>query len=217
MVDNASCDETKRLLKEYAAKYPIRVITNDTNLGTALAVNMGWRIAEPTDHLVKMDNDVVIHEDGWVDTLISCIEKDPKIGIIGLKRKDLWETPFRNDFYRSELVMLPHEAGETWKIVEKVNHVMGTCQMYNRRLIDEIGGMYQMGGLYGFDDSLAAVRCKVAGFYSCFYPHIEIDHIDAGDTPYQKWKEGYVGPLFAEYDKVKTEFETGKRDIYFPI
>ena len=113
-----------------------------------------------------MDNDVVIHQAGWVEKLEACIERDPQIGIIGLKRKDCIESPDRTDFYKSELMMLPHIPGEEWLIVEKVNHVMGTCQMYNSKLIDRIGGLYQMDGLYGFDDSLAAVRCKLAGFYN---------------------------------------------------
>lgn len=224
VIDNASCKHTKSVLLDYVHTYMIgddsvfKVITNPTNVGTAAAINQAWALRKPNEHLIKMDNDCVVNYDGdWVGEMERAIERDPSIGIIGLKRKDCMEEPTRNDWYKSELHMLPHTPGEPWIVVEKVNHVMGTCQMYNHRLIDKIGGMYQMGGIYGFDDALAAIRCQLAGFYNCFLPHIDIDHIDRGDTPYQKEKEDYALSMMAKYNETKQAMTAGKMDIYFPI
>ena len=218
IVDNNSCKESKAVIRQFAnACNNINLITNSENVGTAKAINQAWKLRKEGEHLIKMDNDVVIHSVGWVEQLEKCIERDPTIGIIGLKRKDCIESPERTDFYKSELKMLPHTGGEEWLVVEKVNHVMGTCQMYNSKLIDKIGGLYQMDGLYGFDDSLAAVRCQLAGFYNCFYPHINIDHIDPGTTDYQKWKEGYAGERMQQYNLTVQKLRTGEQSIYHEL
>lgn len=221
IIDNASCEETKELLARYFDTEGISILYNNNNIGTAKAINQAWRHRKEGEHLIKMDNDVVIHFDGWVDELEQCINVGNRmsepIGILGLKRKDLIESPFRLDFYQSKLIQLPHVNGERWWNVEVVNHVMGTCQMYNSRLIDEIGGLYQMDGIYGFDDSLAAVRCQLAGFQNAFLNYINIDHIDDGGTDYQKWKENYVAPLFAEYEKLKVKMVKGEAPIRYSL
>ena len=211
VVDNASCAETKHILKGYEGI--IEVITLPENIGTARAVNIAWQLRAKGDHCIKMDNDVVIHSKGWVEDMENAIGKDPTIGIVGLKRKDCWEEPSRDDFYKSELQMLPHVAGEAWVVVERVNHVMGTCQMFNSELLDKIGYLYQPR-LYGFDDALAAIRCQVAGFYSCFLPHIEIDHIDTGATAYQGWKERHAGEDMAEFNRLKQGYLNGSINVY---
>jgi GT2 family glycosyltransferase len=214
VVDNASCEATKKALEHYHAEQGISVITSPTNLGTAEAINLAWRLRRPGEHAVKMDNDVEFHRDDWADELEDAIARDPGIGICGLKRKDCIERPDRDDWYKSELYLLPHEPGQRWIIGERVNHVMGTCQMYNSALLDKIGFLFQPR-LYGYDDALAAVRCKVAGFTSVFLPHIEIDHIDPGDKPYQKWKESEANKDFAAYERIVRQYKTGERSIYY--
>lgn len=222
LVDNASCRDARYMLQKYKAMSFINVIHNDENLGTAGAVNLAWKLRQPGECVVKMDDDCLIHDAGWCDQLEEAISRDPSIGIIGLKRKDLGENPWRNDGMRSTLRMLPHEAGQRWIIVEDVNHVMGTCQMYNPALLDKIGYLYQPR-LYGFDDSLAAVRCRVAGFKSCFLPHIHIDHIDPGDTPFQTWKESHAAQSFvvdpktgqSEYSRLVNGYQNGTIPIYY--
>lgn len=214
IIDNGSCEKTKKLLAKYERGGKINLITLPENIGTAKAVNLAWRHRQAGQHCVKMDNDVVIHSTTWVDELEECINCDPRIGIVGLKRKDCWENPEHPDpFYRSRLITLPHVGGQPWINVEAVNHVMGTCQLYNSALLDRIGYLYQPR-LYGFDDALAAVRCKVAGFYSCFLPHIRIDHIDRGDTAYQGWKEKHAGEDMDEYNRLKNGYISGTIDIY---
>ena len=210
IVDNGSCEATQKLLNKAAR---IEVIRLHENIGTAKAVNKAWQLRKPNENCVKMDNDVVIHSRDWVEDMERAIKLDAAIGIVGLKRKDCWEEPSRTDFYKSSLEMLPHVPGEPWLVVERVNHVMGTCQMFSSELLDKIGYLYQPR-LYGFDDALAAIRCQVAGFYSCFLPHIEIDHIDTGATAYQGWKEKHAGEDMAEYNRLKNGYLSGTIPVY---
>lgn len=219
VTDNASCKATKDLLHHTRAHvFPFEVITLEENMGTAVAINAGWRDRLPGEHAVKMDNDVVIHEPDWPDMIELVFRKDPKIGICGLKRKDVWEWPLRNDAWKSEIYPLPHEAGERWLIVEEVGHVIGTCQAYNSSLLDRIGFLYQFqdkGNLYGFDDSLAAFRAKAAGFKSCFLPHIAIDHIDPGGNIYAEWKRQQASKFSALFHQYKDEYLSRRRDPYY--
>lgn len=189
------------------------VIWNGKNLGTANAINKVWYDRRPEENAIKMDDDVYIHQAGWVDDMEEALRREPKIGQCGLKRKDCWEEPSRTDFYKSELIMLPHKPGERWLVAEKVNHVMGTCQMYSSALLDKIGYLYQPG-LYGFDDALASARSQLAGFINVFLPYIEIEHIDEGKTPYQGWKERSSGADMAAYNKTLADYNSGRLSIY---
>lgn len=215
IVDNGSCQQTKDELQYFKEQLClVEVITLPENIGTARAVNKAWELRNKGEHCIKMDNDVVIHSAGWADEMEACIALQPNIGIIGLKRKDCWENPANPDpFYRSRLELLRHVAGEPWRVVEVVNHVMGTCQMFNSALLDKIGYLYQPR-LYGFDDALAAVRCDVAGFVSCFIPHINIDHIDTGETAYQGWKHKVAGEDMDTFNEIKNAYKSGKRPIF---
>lgn len=221
LVDNASCEETKRLLamwKERSDEYyedRVRVITNSENIGTAKAVNKGLKLRKANQHTVKCDNDVVWHKKDWVDDMEEVLNRMPGIGILGLKRKDLLESPYAiNTDQRSRLLEVPHEPGQKWYVVEDCKHVMGTCTMLNHKLLDRVGYFYQMDGLYGFDDSLLCVRSSVAGFMNCFLHGIEIDHIDPGGTDYTKWKEKYAGEILSKYGQEEAAYKTGLKDVY---
>jgi GT2 family glycosyltransferase len=225
IVDNGSTDpRTRELLKEAAdgvcrtphvIQSPATMLQNETNLGTAKAINRAWQLRQPGEHCVKMDNDVVVHQNGWPDLMEEVFARAPNIGICGLKRKDLEERPDADcEWYRSRLVMLPQKKGERWIVVEQVNHVIGTCQGYNSALLDKIGYLYQLDGLYGFDDLLAAVRSRVAGFGSVFLPHIEIDHVDNCEPGYTHWKSQYASALMAKYNEVRAGYESGALPIY---
>ena len=214
IIDNGSCNETKDMLRVAKHSINFELITLPENIGTAAAINLAWKHKRYGENLIKMDNDVVIHQAGWVDEMDRAIKRDPLIGVIGLKRKDVWETPNRDDEWHSDLVMLPHQDGHPWIVIEKVKHVIGTCQMYSAALIEKIGYLYQPG-LYGYDDVLACHRSHVAGFYNCFLPHINIDHIDQHETPHWQWKRDEAEKKNFEQQKTVSEYLSGKRSIYF--
>jgi glycosyltransferase involved in cell wall biosynthesis len=221
IVDNGStCERTHEYLLNLHKNHDPRdvlVISLDRNIGTAAAINQAWKLREPGQHCVKMDNDFIVWESGWawVDVMTDALEREPRIGILGLKRKDCWEHPtHENPDLRSELIMLPHEPGQRWIVAEKVFHVMGTCQMYASHFLDKFGYLWQPS-LYGYDDVLAAHRCHALGYWSCFLPHIEIDHIDPGDTPYQSWKERHAGEVTQQVIQIAQEYRMGIRSCYY--
>jgi len=228
--DNGSCEDTQNLYQQFAndfkdvyghhkyagltANFPV-LISNGTNLGTAMAINHALHRRDLGEHCIKIDNDVIIHHTGWVDMMEEAISKDPRIGIIGLKRKDLIQYPGHPDpNFNSELLLLPHNPYDKWLIVERTNDIMGTCTMFNSALLDKVGYSWQPG-LYGFEDNLFCHRSHLAGFYNCFLHGVEIDHIDPGGTDYQRWKEKHSGEQWNAYNRVVKEMIEGKRSIYY--
>lgn len=218
IVDNGSCERTKKLLVRHSGlqgEFPYTLLRNETNEGTAAAINRAWEYRKPGEHAVKMDNDVVFKQAGWADWIEDVFARDPTIGICGLKRNDLAESPWADKpEYKSTIRMLPHKAGQRWLVVERVRHVIGTCQGYSSALLDKIGYLTQPS-LYGFDDSLAAVRAKMAGFQSVFLHGFEITHLDPGGDDYAAWKRGQAEKHFAGYNSDVCLYEAGIKDVYY--
>lgn len=199
VTDNDSCIETKNILKDY--EQFITAITNTDNVGTAKAINQAWAYRKPNETVIKMDNDVVINNYGWVEEMELAM-KLGGYGILGLKRKDLMQSPNASNHWKTELKMLPHEKGDNWVVVEESADIMGTVQMFHPSLTDKMGGLLQHG-LYGYDDTLACIRAKLLGYKLAFLPHIDIDHIDVGGDVYSEWKRKYAGEKMEEFYKIK--------------
>lgn len=199
VIDNDSCIETKNILKDYDQF--ITVITNTENVGTAKAINQAWVYRKPNETVIKMDNDVVINNYGWVEEMELAM-KLGNYGILGLKRKDLMQSPNASNHWKTELKMLPHEKGDNWVVVEESADIMGTVQMFHPELINKMGGLMQ-AGVYGFDDTLACIRAILLGYKLAFLPHIDIEHIDVGGDAYTEWKRKYAGEKMEEFYKIK--------------
>jgi GT2 family glycosyltransferase len=219
IIDNKSCLETKMMYHKFIFEYQshfkdnIKFIFNENNVGTARAINQAHKLREPGENCIKMDNDVVIHQSGWVDLMEEYLKRDSTIGIIGLKRKDCGEKPDAPGHLRSQLYMLPHTPGQRWLVGEQVNHVMGTCQMFSSALMDKIGYLWQPR-LYGFDDVYMALRSNLAGFKNVFIPQVEIDHIDPGGNDYTDWKNRVAGEDMKFHQQIVSDFQTGQRSLY---
>jgi GT2 family glycosyltransferase len=230
IIDNSSCEETKNKLSNLKAIsntalagnfgyriLGVTIITLSENIGTARAINMGIKLRNPGEHIIKIDNDVEIYSSGWVDEMEEVIQRDQTIGIVGLKRKDLAQYPTNPDLtFKSELRMLNHVPGQRWIVVEECADIMGTCTMLSSKLLDTIGGFAQPL-CYAFDDTLMSLRAGLAGFKKCFLPHIEIDHIDTGANPYSQEKVKIANDAWPEYHVWHDAYCTGKRSLYEQI
>lgn len=213
--DNGSCNETRALYENLKGLFPYTVIYNGKNLGTAEGVNQGIRERKQEEFVIKIDNDVRVNEQGWIEKMEAVFKKEPKAGIVGLKRKDLAQTPNSdNPWYKTTLVMLPHEPGEKWIVVEKSEDIMGTCTMFSPHFLDTVGYMRQ-SGVYGFDDSIFSKISLMTGFNNYLMPTIDIDHIDTGENPYQKEKERISSEVWPKYHALLDGYRNKKIPIYY--
>jgi len=212
VVDNASTDENTHKLLQRIIDDGHMVFKSFENIGTARAINMTWQQRRPGEHAVKMDNDVVIHQAGWADLMVEAFHREPRLGVVGLKRVDLEERPDHpNPFFRSTMIQT---LGEPEIILEKVHHVIGTCQAYRSELLDEMGYLYQMGGLYGFDDADGCFRSIQLKYWNAFLVGIDIDHIDPGTTIFTKWKQTYAFPRQKQWSYLMKDYQAGRVPLY---
>ena len=72
VVDNASQDETVKLVEELVAWHELRLLANDRNLGFAAAINQGASAA--TGDVLLVLNPDAIAEPGAVKALLTCME-----------------------------------------------------------------------------------------------------------------------------------------------
>lgn len=215
IVDNNSCQDTKNILADVDREYDrINVITLPENVGTARGVNYGIREREDKELVVKIDNDVIIHNIDWLEEMKYVYKKLPSVGILGLKRKDIGQSPIAEGFYKTSLEFLPHIPGEKWVTLENSKDIIGTCTMINPKLLDKIGFFRQIGN-YGFDDSIIAKLSLLNGFTNYFLPHIEIEHIDRGDNEYIKEKQELAAKAWNGFTELMRGYIEGKIPMYY--
>jgi len=220
IIDNGSNKETKDWFSEladnnYFGDAHVILKTNPDNVGTARAINMAWQQRKPGEHCIKIDDDMVINTPGWVELMEEAIARDPKIGQVGVKRKDLMEHPdHANPEFRSRLFNLPHKPGEKWIIAEQAKHIMGSCVMHSSSLLDRVGYLYQPG-IYGFDDVLMSWRANLAGFMCCFLPQIDVDHIDPGGNPFNDWKHKQASEQMKQVSDLVDKFISHEQSLYY--
>jgi GT2 family glycosyltransferase len=211
---NGKTEKTMDIITKSLEGCPYTVIDNGCNLGTAKGINKCWVQRHKGEHCIKMDDDIEIWDDvkNWIEILEEAVRRDPQIGQIGLKRVDCFEDPSTNS---SSLHSLPKKPGERWIHIEKAQHIIGSCVLHSSDLIDKTGGLFQMDGLYGFDDCLKSHVSILAGFYNCFYPHILIAHIDPSISNFQDWKVRYAGERFKIYEETVEKLKNRQLSWYF--
>lgn len=198
--DNGSCQETHEIYRGFLSRSNynenIKFNFNIDNLGTAKAVNLGLRTRLYNEVCTKCDNDIVVHQSGWVEELEQVFIDNPEIGICGLKRDDVY-----GDFTKNGKLLMSDD-------------VMGTCTALNPRLLDAIG-YYNQFSVYGYDDVIFSARSLAAGFKNCFLPHIKITHLDEGGTEYTEWKKQEAQQYLQEVGLLCDAYRQGKAPIYY--
>ena len=84
LVDNASTDNTKVVLRQLKKKYPdIKIIFNKTNLGFAGGNNVG--VKKATRQYVCYLNNDTLPQWGWLERMVDVLEINPKAAIVGAR------------------------------------------------------------------------------------------------------------------------------------
>lgn len=205
IINQNSCDEAKEFLSWLCQKDGITVVNLSENIGTARGINIGLRMRLPEEMAIKCDDDLTWGQSGWVEEMEKVIKKRKDIGILGLKRDDIWQRPdHENPAYRTVM------DGK----LEICPDIMGTCTAYNPLLLDKIGFLSQPSN-YGFDDAIFSVRSLTAGFKNAFLPHIKITNIDEGGTEYTEWKKREAGVYLIEASEYMNLIKNGTISFFY--
>lgn len=188
---------------------------NGINLGTSEAINKVLRNRKSGQHFVKIDDDIYVHDNGWLEQFEEVVYIDETIGQCAAKRNDLWENvSHENPFYRTTLYQLPHKAGDRWVTVEITNHCIGSLVLHSSNMLDRTGYFLQPSK-YGGDDSLFSHRSQKAGFKNVFLPHIAIDHLDNPSKEWQSKKEKMFHDAGGEFYRLRSGILNGEIPYYY--
>lgn len=166
------------------------------NLGTARGINLALKERLPEEYCIKCDDDWTTDHVGWIEEMEQQIELNNSIGILGLKRDDVY-----GDIIEDKELL--------WS-----KDIMGTCTMYNWRLLNKIGYLSQPSN-YGFDDSIFSVRSEAAGFKNAFMKNIKIKNLDEGGTEYTEWKKREAGVYLQEVSIYMDMIRKGELNYYY--
>lgn len=149
LIDDGSDDESPRMVQEYQAKHPFihyhrregASAQRATGNNVVDVFNAGLKVAEQLglewDLVGKMDADLVIDRDDYLEFIVRKFDEYPKLGIasgviytLSNSGKKIYESPYR------------------W-------HTQGQTKFYRRATLEAMGGLKPFKGWDGIDNILA--------------------------------------------------------------
>jgi hypothetical protein len=182
LVDNGCRDfapgEVARLVPGAAYVY------SESNLGFAGGANLGmrWLLRAGTDHVWFLNNDA-LPQPGALEELVSVIQSDPTIGIVGakiLQRKSpsrIDSIAVRTNLRTGRFYLVGHDEIDRGQYdqLRIVDAVTACAMLVKRGVCDQLGGFDERFFAY-FEDTDFCLRARSAGFKVAFAPKARVLH-----------------------------------------
>jgi O-antigen biosynthesis protein len=204
LIDNASDDETPRLLQEMAprcldAGIALTTWRNRENKGCSLARNEAWRRVGST-YTVFLDNDAAVCTPAWLGRFLALFGERPQLGILGPKLiypyephpiqcagvsiSRLGRIAFRG---RGDPRHDPRYCSywPTWCLIS-------ACWMMRTDLRERVGMLDECFHPVQYEDLDLCIRARQAGFEVAYTPTVEMYHFEgittaaAGQSEYRR-------------------------------
>ena len=165
-VDNASSDETPKMLAEWAAAAPNRIhIANSKNLGFSAGNNVGLAAATG-DYLVILNNDTYVTP-GWVRGLARHLRRNPQAGLVGPVTNNIGNEA-RVEISYSNMDEMVEVSGRYTRRHAGISFPIRTaaffCVMITREAYAKVGPMDEAFGVGFFEDDDYCRRMEKEGF-----------------------------------------------------
>ena len=155
VVDNASQDGTVDYLKDLHFKGVIHnLFLLPTNVGVAKAANIAWHAEPLAMATLKLDNDIVIQKEGWLQAMVETLESVPNIGLLAYNVEPTSYDPVSIQ-------------GQVVRIKPKAN-VGGATVLVPRGTRELLGYWCEDYGLYGEEDADYGARVRLAGLLNVY-------------------------------------------------
>src|ERR1019366_1657833 len=165
----------------------VRAVTNPSNLGYVRGNNAGIAAAPPDADVVLLNNDVEIHEDGWLDALRDTAHAAPDVGIVGCRLV----LPDGGLLHAGAYVLADTRGGQQIGALETdvnqyartrdVEGITFACAYLKREVLARIGGLSEKFHSY-FEDTDFCLRAKEAGFRTILCGAVTLVHHEHGST-----------------------------------
>lgn len=185
VVDNASKDGSVQSFKTIKE---IILIENKENFGFSKGNNIGAKKASGK-YILFLNSDTEVKDKGILG-MIDFLEQNPKVGILGgkLLNSDGSIQPSSEKFYSLANLIVVLLGGERAGLIrknpnslEKVDAVSGASLMIRRNLFEELKGFDENFFMY-MEDMEICYRAEKKGFYTYFFPEIELIHKELGSS-----------------------------------
>lgn len=199
VVDNRSPNESAKVLEEKSHEMNFIFYANKTNAGYAAGNNIGIRYAyeHGYEYTWILNNDVIILNQNVLEHMISTIQKQDNVAVIGPKiitRDNKICAPYcRRPTFKSLTFGIAAERNYRRKYNDtprKVYRVYGCCMLLDTKVLHEVNYMDERTFLYGEEDILAERLLKKG--YSAYYdPQVCVKHNESSsmkEVPKEKQK-----------------------------
>jgi N-acetylglucosaminyl-diphospho-decaprenol L-rhamnosyltransferase len=188
LVDNASPDDTGKIVSDYAAQYPnVRAILNQDNLGLAAGNNvpLGKCLG---DYILILNPDTLLRKDALA-RMVEFLDQNSDVTVVGPKSVYPDGTP-HSSFHRRwgighillwrvlpfRLARSYYDKYSSYQFEDKL-FVSGACLMIRRTTYELIGGYDPEYFLTVEDACDVCIRARKAAGRVVFLPEAEVMHI----------------------------------------
>jgi len=190
VVDNASTDDTKKIIKEFSNIKNLKYIFEPI-LGLSQARNTGWKNAKGK-YIAYLDDDAIASSK-WLKKIVEVFESQTKLGCVCGKVEPIWESEkpkWLSDELLPQLTVL--DWGNKPKILNKEQWFVGANMAFPKKLLEELGGFKTDLGrkgknLLSMEETFLREQIEKKG-YRCFYhPEISVKHHIVKERLDKKW------------------------------
>lgn len=220
LVNNGSEDETEKLKDIPGIVY----VGNATNLGFVGGCNSGID-ASHGKYLIFLNNDAEVTQD-WLYQLVSTIESDKKIGIVGSKiiypNGVLQEAGgiIFNDGTGLNYGKFDQATSYQYNYIRDVDYCSGASVIISAKLMREFGGFDKLYQPAYYEDTDLSFKVRRAGLRVVYQPLSVIYHIEGGtagtnlNTGFKKYQEINRDKFLKRWGQVLTSSHADPNDYY---
>ena len=179
IADDGSNDNTTRL-KEFCEN--VKVIRNETPLGFIRNCNKASQFARGR-YLVFLNNDTQV-QPGWLDELLSTIESNGEIGLVGPKfiypdgrlqeaGGIIWRDATGSNYGRMDNPEAPE-----YNYLKEVDYISGACILVRRTLWERVGGFDERYSPAYYEDADLAFKIREIGYKVIYQPKAVVVHFE---------------------------------------
>jgi len=198
VVDNGSSDGSGPWLAAEMAEGRLRVVSNPENGGFSRGCNLGAEAAQGKD-LLFLNNDMEVKPD-WLDPLVTTLDHDPSVGIVGAKLLFPDGTIQHGGVAMLEVrdevpsMLGGHHLSYTAagddppaNRAQQMQVVTGACLLIRREIFTAIGG-FDEGYWNGNEDVDLCLKAGEKGWKVVYRPESEIIHFES-QSGQERWSK----------------------------
>lgn len=150
LVDNASTDKTREIIKNY----PFKKILLEKNMERCVSRNTGWRAAQ--NELVAIIENDSVYDIHWVEKVLECFENgaDAAVDRRGVYKPKTFISRMNDEFFRVRLDEKRYKPFSAW--------------IYKKEVLEKLNGYDE--GMVGFEDRELGDRLIKNGYNIMYQP-----------------------------------------------